>query len=312
VTVVTDARQRAQPARRPGTTGPGSAAVTATVRDDFAGPGNVRVLQSRALIVTIYGLYAREVGGWLPVSGLIALLADLGVDEAAVRSAVSRLKRHGLLVAATVDGTAGYAISPTGRAILDEGDTRIFERVRASISDGWLLAIFSVPESERHRRHTLRSQLAWLGFGSVSPGVWIAPAHLHDETREVLEREALTPYVDLFRADHAAFGDLRSAVQSWWDLAALQRTYDEFLSAYSPIRARWKRRRTTDPRAAFGDYATALTAWRRLPFLDPGLPSELLPANWHGTRAAALFGDLKSRLEAPAHVHLARVLGPGG
>lgn len=257
-------------------------------------------------------MYAREVGGWLPISGLITLLADLGVDEAAVRSAVSRLKRHGLLVAATVDGTAGYAISEQGRAILDEGDVRIFERVRAQISDGWLLAVFSVPESERHRRHTLRTHLAWLGFGSVSPGVWIAPAHLRAETREVLEREALAPYVDLFRAEHVAFGDLRSAVRSWWDLGALQQTYDEFLGAYGPVRTRWRRRRTTDPRAAFADYATALTAWRRLPFLDPGLPPELLPTNWHGTRAAALFADLKSRLEGQAHEHLARVLGPAG
>ena len=44
------------------------------------------------------------------------------------------------------------------------------------------------------------------------------------------------------------------------------------------------------PGQAFADYVRVLTAWRRLPFLDPGLPPELLPADWHGTRAAELFG----------------------
>jgi phenylacetic acid degradation operon negative regulatory protein len=37
--------------------------------------------QPRALIVTIYGLYAREAGGWLSIAGLIRLLAELDVDE---------------------------------------------------------------------------------------------------------------------------------------------------------------------------------------------------------------------------------------
>ena len=53
--------------------------------------------QPRALIVTIYGLYARETGGWLSVAALIRLMAELGVDEAAVRSSISRLKQRGIL-----------------------------------------------------------------------------------------------------------------------------------------------------------------------------------------------------------------------
>ena len=56
----------------------------------------------RAVIVTIYGLYAREVGGWLSVSTLIRLMAELGADEPAVRSSISRLKRRGILEAERV------------------------------------------------------------------------------------------------------------------------------------------------------------------------------------------------------------------
>jgi len=56
-----------------------------------------------------------------------------------------------------------------------------------------------------------------------------------------------------------------------------------------------------DERAAFADYLSALTDWRRLPYLDPGLAPELLPARWPGVRAAETFFELQSRLAVPAH-----------
>ncbi len=260
--------------------------------------------------MTIYGLYAREGDGWFSVSTLIRLMAELGVDEPAVRSSISRLKRRGILLAHSRDGVAGYELAPSARSIFDEGDRRIFARPRASVDKGWLLAVFSVPESQRARRHALRSRLSWLGFGTVAAGVWIAPAHLEAETRDVLDRDHLAPYVDLFRADHVAFGDLRALVDQWWDLRALQSLYDDFLATYTPVRAAWRRRRSTAesaPGNAFADYVQALTSWRRLPYLDPGLPDDVLPKGWTGTRAAELFLDLRERLAGPAKEFVAAI-----
>ncbi|HYJ68917.1 MAG TPA: PaaX family transcriptional regulator C-terminal domain-containing protein [Nocardioidaceae bacterium] len=267
-----------------------------------------RVAAPRALIVTIYGLYARERGGWISVAALIRLLAELGVDEPAVRSSISRLKRRGLLAADRIDGVAGYGLTSTSRGVLDEGDRRIFDRARARLDDGWLVAVFSVPETHRQHRHALRSRLSWLGFGTVAAGVWIAPAHLEAETRDVLERDGLAPYVDLFGADYRAFGDVRDKVSRWWDLDGLQALYDEFLTEYGPVLAAWRRRRTSGDAEAFGDWVQALTAWRRLPYLDPGLPAELLPRDWHGIRAAELFEALRGRLADPAKRHAASAL----
>src|SRR5260370_24611868 len=116
------------------------------------GGGDAWSAQPRALIVTIYGLYAREAGGWLSVASLIRLMAELGSDEPAVRSSISRLKQRGVLESRREDGTAGYALSPRGQALLAEGDQRIFDRPPASLSDGWPLPAFSVPERERSRR----------------------------------------------------------------------------------------------------------------------------------------------------------------
>jgi phenylacetic acid degradation operon negative regulatory protein len=269
-----------------------------------------RGAQPRQLIVTVYGLYSRGAGGWLSVASLVSLLGDLGVDEPAVRSSISRLKRRGILVARRAGGAAGYELSGEGQAILREGDHRIFRRERARLGDGWLLAVFSVPEAERHQRHVLRSQLSRLGFGTAAPGVWIAPAYLHEATAEMLAGLGLSGYADLFHADHLAFGDLATKVRKWWDLDRTERLASDFVATYEPVLLGWPGRRAASrQREAFADYIRVLTDWRRLPYLDPGLPAELLPPGWTGARAAEIFFTLQSRLAGAAGEHAARATG---
>lgn len=268
-----------------------------------------RGAQPRQLIVTVYGLYARAEGGWMSVASLISLLADVGVDEPAVRSSISRLKRRGILRAVRRAGAAGYELSDAALAILREGDHRIFRRQRASLDGGWLLAVFSVPEPERHKRHLLRSELTRLGFGTAAPGVWVAPAYLQDETADALRRLGLSCYADLFRADHLAFGDLAVKVRQWWDLDQIERLCRAFMRAHEPVLGRWRNARpAAHGREAFADYVRALTDWRRLPYLDPGIPAELLPPGWIGIAAADVFFALRSRLEDAARAHVARTI----
>ena len=258
-------------------------------------------LPPRALIVTMLGLYVREFGGWISVSALIRLMAATGVDEQAVRSSLSRLKRRGIVEAERREGVAGYALSEYARSVLEVGDRRIFAR-RDRQDQDWVVVVFSVPESERQKRHALRSRLSWLGFGTVSSGVWIAPGHLADDAREVLLGDGLDPYVDLFRAEYLAFGDPAAKVAQWWDLETLEQLYTDFLEAHEPARQAWAARREVPSGPdAFADYVRALTAWRRLPYLDPGLPTDLLPPSWSGTRAAETFFALHRLLAEPAH-----------
>ena len=266
-------------------------------------------LPPRALIVTLLGLYVREFGGWISVSALIRLMAAAGVDEQAVRSSLSRLKRRGIVEAERRDGVAGYALSEYARQVLEVGDRRIFARPEQHSHD-WVVVVFSVPESERQKRHALRARLAWLGFGTVSSGVWIAPGHLADDAREVLVADGLEPYVDLFRAEYLAFGDPAEKVAQWWDLASLGQLYTDFLQTHEPRRAHWADAPEVTPGAqAFGDYVRALTAWRRLPYLDPGLPTDLLPQSWSGTRAAETFFALHGLLAEPAHAFVTAETG---
>lgn len=250
----------------------------------------------RSLIVTLYGAYGRYMPGPVPVAELIRLLAAVGVDAPSVRSSVSRLKRRGLLLPArTAQGAAGYELSPEARQLLDDGDRRIYALAPPG-DEGWVLAVFSVPESERQRRHVLRSRLAGLGFGTAAPGVWIAPARLYEEARHTLQRLCLEEYVDFFRGEHLGFTPTAEAVARWWDLAAIAKEHDAFLDRHAPVLHDWERRQDTAPEEAYRDYLLALDSWRHLPYTDPGLPTRLLPADWPGARSAAVFRGLHERL----------------
>jgi phenylacetic acid degradation operon negative regulatory protein len=284
--------------------------TTVAETNEPGGDATARSARLRHLIVTVYGLYARSDGGWLSVAALIRLLADLGVDEPAVRSAISRLKRRGILESRYQAGSAGYQLSAEALAILREGDARIFRRRRATLADGWLLAVFSVPEAERNRRHVLRSELTRLGFGMVAPGVWIVPAHPDDTTAQTLRRLGLDAYADLFHAEHLAFGDPADKVRQWWDLDELAGRYQEFIDAHEPTLRRWSPAgaAAAAKHEAFADYVRAVTDWRRLPYWDPGLPAELLPSGWIGIRAADDFFALRALLEQPARVYVQQVL----
>ncbi|MFI2371824.1 PaaX family transcriptional regulator C-terminal domain-containing protein [Streptomyces sp. NPDC018833] len=250
-----------------------------------------------SLIVTLYGAYGREHTGSLAVAELIRLLGVLGVDPPSVRSSVSRLKRRGLLVAErTADGAAGYALSADARQLLDDGDRRIYAASSADLGDGWVIAVFSVPEAERHKRHLLRSRLVRLGFGAAAPGVWIAPARLFDETQHTLRRLQLDAYVDLFRGEHLGFMPTAEAVSRWWDLAAIAKQHEEFLDLHEPVLRLWEAREDTPAEDAYRDYLPALDSWRRLPYADPGLPAELVPQGWPGGHSWEVFARLHARL----------------
>ncbi len=262
----------------------------------------------RQLIVTVFGLYARAEQNWLPVSAVVRLMAELGVEGQAVRSSISRLKRRDALRSRTAAGVAGYALSPTMLEVMADGDRRIFDRQQPSLDDGWVQVVFTVPESERGKRHELRSLLGRLGFGPVAPGVWLAPGRLSGELREVLGRRQLAGYVDIFGSQYLGCADLPSRVRDWWNLTELSDQYRAFLARYRPVRRRLDA--AGDGGEAFAEYVRMLTSWRRLRYLDPGLPIEVLPSGWPGAPATALFFELDELLRPLADRHaLAAIRG---
>ena len=255
-----------------------------------AGDPEPAVASPGSLIVTFAGLHLRAIGGWIAVADLLALLEHAGQPAASTRQALVRLKSRDFLQSDRRGGRAGYRLTDAGHADLAIGDARIFRYGQAPESAGWVLAVFSVPEHARAQRHRLRTRLGWLGFGSVTAGVWIAPAPLAERARRQLDAEDLGGYVTWFSAEPLQAAD----VGRWWDLAALRALYAAFLLQWSDVAP------PRDDGAAFAAHLRLVDSWRRFPRIDPGLPASLLPPDWAGRRVFDLFAALGDRWSAAA------------
>jgi phenylacetic acid degradation operon negative regulatory protein len=148
-----------------------------------------------------------------------------------------------------------------------------------------------VPETDRPARHLLRTRLAWAGFGSPAPGLWIS-THTDrvDEVERVLEAAGVLADARIFRAEHVGGGESATMVGQAWDLAAIEQSYRDFLDEFeSPNSA--------DPLTRQIDL---VHSWRRFPWIDPALPRELLPARWSGRKAGQLFARRHARWSTEA------------
>jgi phenylacetic acid degradation operon negative regulatory protein len=271
----------------------------------------------QSLIITLFGIYRRTATTAIPVAALVDLLGDLGYDGPGVRSAVSRLKNKGVLKSESVAGVAAYNLAESVQATFDEGDQRIFAEDPQRRPNDWSLVLFSVPESKRSLRHQLRKHLRRLGFGTVASGVSIGAGQLLEQARQRLSHHGLAEYVQFFRGEYFFDGDVRDQVSQWWDLDTIHLSMQRFLETYHNAFELWTQRLEeptledgTDSakerdRQAFQYYVPMLTIWRRLPYEDPNLPAEYLPADWKEPDARRAFvgthqliGPLASRYVA--------------
>ncbi|WP_423057971.1 PaaX family transcriptional regulator C-terminal domain-containing protein [Brevibacterium linens] len=255
-------------------------------------------LRHQDVIFTLFAMYARPPHSVLPVGALITLMGDLGFESQGVRSAVSRLKRKGILVSVRHGDHAAYSLDPSMANIMRDGDERIFSETRPDSGGKWVLATFSVPESQRSLRHQIRSALRRLGYGQAGQGLWIAPAANLHEAQISLERQELSQYVEFFIGNYAGHSDLSVKIGQWWDLEALNASFDEFLELYSGLSGRWReacdsveRPTPLREREAFQIYAPMLTVWRRMPYMVPPLPADAVPEDWNGPRVRAIFHE---------------------
>jgi phenylacetic acid degradation operon negative regulatory protein len=280
-----------------------------TLRTFGGEPNDIALRASRpqSLIITIFGSYSRTMGGWLSVSTLLTLMGQVGVEDAAVRSALSRFKRRGILLAERRGNAAGYALSENAWRTFDVGDARVLQRREPPASSGWVLAAFSIPERSRDVRYRLRSRLARVGFAQVAGGLWIAPRALEPDVRYIVDVLGVHEHVNIFQAEHVGFGSTVEAVREWWNLDDIGAQYTAFTRSYRSIGSSHLERTELDPASAFADYTKVLTSWRPLPYIDPGLPREFLPRTWAGDEATDLFYSLHDSLYPLAQEHVENV-----
>jgi phenylacetic acid degradation operon negative regulatory protein len=277
------------------------------------------------LVWTLYGEFLLHEPAPVWVGSLIGLLEPLGVSGAHARTVLSRMTAKRWVKVVRAGRRAYYELTPRGRRLLEEGESRIYRPARAEEWDGqWTLLAYSIPEEVRRLRDRLRVRLSWLGFGSLGNGLWLSPHDVAGRVREIGEELGVLGHLQLFRGPYVGFSEPGSLVTQCWDLPALNVRYEAFIARHlphylelAPHHDPQPRRRSgraslqpvvVTPRDAYVRRFELVHQYREFPLLDPFLPRPLQPADWAGECAQALFQAYHGVLSAAADVYLASIV----
>ena len=263
------------------------------------------MLDSQGMIFTLYGDYIRYRGGEIWTGSLIKLLRHLGMSEQAVRSALSRMWKKGWLKRRRVGRKSYYSLTRKSQQLLADGAQRIFEPKNGEWSRSWYVVTYNIPEEKRHQRNKLRRQLTWMGCGAFNTALWISPWDITSSVLEASRHLGIDEHVQVFRAEHLGFADVKELVARCWDLDRINGQYSAFIEEYQPMLTRDRERlsdwTSVDPAMCFTRRFMLLHEYREFPFVDPHLPPELLPSDWLSGQATDLFKEYYALLTAKAN-----------
>jgi phenylacetic acid degradation operon negative regulatory protein len=273
--------------------------------------------KAKSLVVTVWGDAIAPHGGSVWLSGLIRLLAPLGMNERLVRTSVYRLAREGWLSARSRGRRSQYRLTTEGLRRFEEAYRRIYAPPDSFWDGRWDMLLAPPAALRADVRAELRTELGWAGFGAVAPGLFLRPRHAARRAAALAALRALgiERRVALLSADDS--DELRGRkldrlVREAWDLGAVAAEYRAFIARFGPVIRAFRRLKRLDPEQCFVVRTLLIHDFRRVTLHDPQLPAALLPRRWPGPAAYALCRNFYRLTHKHAERHLAVTLAREG
>ena len=261
--------------------------------------------RTKTWLLTLLGEAVLPTSRYVWQGALVDSLVALGSSTAAARQAVNRAVAEGWLSSERVGRRSRLAISELTAVQLREGRARTMGFGSPHDWGGrWLLVALTVPEDSRSMRYHFRTQLAWLGFGSLGNGLVISP-HADNEAatlRLFASIEGPQGAYVFTDAQPANRGPREIAAEAW-DLEGLRARYEAFVERFEHMAPR-------TPEETLAAWVELFTSWRHFPLFDPELPDSLLPADWPRTAALVLFRRRLDEWSAVALDHFRSLENP--
>lgn len=259
------------------------------------------------LLITVLGDFWIGRPEYLPSAALVRLLEDLGSSTESGRAALSRLARRGVISARRVGRTTRYrfATAAARLAVDVQRDIVDFGGTQEPWTGSWVLCAFSVPESRRDSRTSIRSQLRALGFGPLYDGLWVSASAPPDRVRQVFDEQGIDAF-HVFEAT-ALPASPRSVADAAWDLDSLRDQYLGFIDRWSTT-VDHLRDGSLAPREAFIVRTLISDEYRQFYRIDPCLPASALPADWPSSETRELFVEVRDRLAPLAELRVRQVV----
>lgn len=250
-------------------------------------------MRPRALVFDLFGEYFQQTGGAVRLGALSELMGVFGVEPTTVRVAMTRLRKDGWLNSVKSGREVTYVLNERSMRLLEDGRMRIFEREGGEWDRCWTQAlVIEAPVPDYARRKRIERALSWWGFGNYGGSAWFSPHDREKKVREMLAGDE--QQIQFLRSHSADESSDRFIAERCWDLSDLDGEYHEFIAAYRPRLAGY--RRGLPGPDALVESIELIHRYRRYPFRDPDLPGPLLPPGWRGRTAHEVFQECHDTL----------------
>ncbi|MFD2800679.1 PaaX family transcriptional regulator C-terminal domain-containing protein, partial [Prauserella oleivorans] len=265
------------------------------------------------LLVSLLGDFWTGLVEPIPSAALVALLQECGSTVHSARAAINRLVQRGVLVRVRRGRESHYHLAEAVVASGVRGLPRMMSFGGPAESgeewDGsWVLVSITAPPDQAVQRRALRHRLRALGFGMLAESVWIAPSTQQQAAVELVSELDVSAVVVHGAVVHPVTAGILDVVKTW-PTGEVRDEYEDFITTYRPALEQARKGLVT-PADAFVLRAHLTDQWRGLYRHDPGLPHEVLPADWPRARAYELFAELYDRLGPLAELRCAQLVAP--
>ncbi len=226
-------------------------------------------------------------------------MKPLGYSERLVRTSVFRLVKEDWLQGKKIGRKSFYSFTQTANNHYTKAARRIYSMNQHPNDESWLILIPSFVAEVKMPE--LKRQLKWLGFSSLSSGVFAHPNYAKNSLHETLKELSLSESVIIFEAktsDEVSAGVLKKLVFEKWQLQTLQQGYQSFIEIYQSLES--KLDSSITDQQSFALRILLIHEFRRILLNDYGLSVAMLPEDWLGHDANQLVQSIYKQLSRPS------------
>lgn len=212
-------------------------------------------------------------------------LLDLTMNQK-TKSTLSQLTKEGFVNKEDDAGSPKYRMTEKGFHALCL-EFPYFRYLRDTWDNKWRILSYEIPEKKRELRDKLRREVAGWGLGPWHRSFWLTPHPIIENLKQLINGRDEEQYVQAFESAHVV-GDTDVLIEKVWGKSDLDKKYRELFKKWHEI--------LSSEIEKSDKFRAVLKECIQIIRQDPGLPKELIGADWIGFEAFNIFKEIRSIL----------------